>query len=203
VQSGGASGSLRVCGLDPSLTSFGGAVTGGPGVPPELFRFKTKLAGHDRLAYLLDGVAEIARGCDVAVVEGVLSHMPGAEVHLNLAGLHWLTRHALWELGVPYAVVTATSRMKWLTGKGHTEKDDCLVEVIKRFPLADVRGNDQADALTLAAMAAAAYGAPLVPMPADREAVLFATKLVTRGKVKVRVPSIDWPRLKETEALGA
>jgi hypothetical protein len=40
-------------------------------------------------------------------------------------------------------------------------------------------------------------------MPADREAVLFATKLVTRGKVKVRVPSIDWPRLKETEALGA
>lgn len=193
---------LRVCGLDPSLTSFGGAVTRGPGATPELYRFKTKLLGHERLAYLLDAVAEIARGSDVAVVEGVLSHMPGAEVHLNLAGLHWLVRHRLHELDVPYAVVTATSRMKWLTGKGHTEKDDCLVEVIKRFPLADVRGNDQADALTLAAMAAAAYGQPLVTMPADRAAVLTATKLVTRGKVKVRVPSIDWPRLR-SEALSA
>jgi crossover junction endodeoxyribonuclease RuvC len=195
-----ATSGLRVCGLDPSLTSFGGAVTRGPGATPELYRFKTKLAGDERLAYLLGEVTAIARDCDVAVIEGVLSHMPGAEVHLNLAGLHHLVRHRLWELGVPYTVVTPSSRMKWLTGKGRVEKDECLTAAIKRFPQADICGNDQADALTLAAMAAASYGEPLVPMPADREAVLTATKLVTQGKVKVRVPCIDWPRLKAVTA---
>lgn len=193
---------LRVCGLDPSLTSFGGAVTRGPGAAPELYRFRTKLAGHDRLSYLLGEVTAIARDCDVAVIEGVLSHMPGAEAHLNLAGLHWLVRHRLHELEVPYAVVAPSTRMKWLTGKGHAEKDDCLTTAIKRFPLADIGGNDHADALTLAAMGAAAYGQPLVLMPADREPLLSAAKFVTRGKVKVRVPVIDWPRLR-SEALSA
>jgi Holliday junction resolvasome RuvABC endonuclease subunit len=202
VQPGEAAGALRVCGLDPSLTSFGGAVTCGPAVSPELFRFKTKLMGHARLDYLLGEVTSIARDCDVAVIEGVLSHMPGAEAHLNLAGLHWLVRHRLHELGVPYAVIPPSTRMKWLTGKGNAEKDDCLTTAIKRFTLADIGGNDHADALTLAAMGAAAYGQPLVPMPADRDPLLSAAKFATRGKVKVRVPVIDWPRLK-TEAFSA
>jgi Holliday junction resolvasome RuvABC endonuclease subunit len=200
MQPGGA---LRVCGLDPSLTSFGGAVTCGPHTPPVLYRFQTKLTGHDRLAYLLSEVTAIAVGCDVAVIEGT-PVMKNAQTAMALAGLHWLTRHALWELGTPYAVVQPASRIKWLAGRGSgVEKDDCLVMAIKRFPLADIRGNDQADALTLAAMGAAAYGAPLVPMPADREAVLSATKVVTRGAKKVRVPSINWPRLKDLEAPGA
>jgi crossover junction endodeoxyribonuclease RuvC len=186
---------LRVCGLDPSLTSFGAAVTRGPGATPELYRFRTKQVGHDRLGYLLGEVTAIARDCDVAVIEGVLSHMPGAEAHLNLAGLHWLVRHRLHELGVPYAVVAPSTRMKWLTGKGNAEKDDCLTTAIKRFPLAEIGGNDHADALTLAAMGAAAYGQPLVPMPADREALLRATKIVRKSRVSV----IAWPRLK-TEA---
>jgi crossover junction endodeoxyribonuclease RuvC len=187
---------LRVCGLDGSLTSFGAAVTRGPGAVPELYRFRTKLAGHERLSYLLGEVTAIARDCDVAAVEGVLSHMPGAEAHLNLAGLHWLVRHRLFELGVPYVVIAPSSRMKWLTGKGRAEKDECLAAAIKRFPLADIDGNDKADALTLAAMTSAAYGMPLVPMPADRREVLTAAKFVKRGAGKVRVPAIDWPRLR-------
>lgn len=191
---------LRVCGLDPSLTSFGGAVTRGPGATPELYRFKTKLAGHPRLEYLLAEVTCIARDCDVVAVEGVLSHMAGAEVHLALAGLHWLIRHRLYELGVPYAVIAPSSRMKWLAGKGNAPKDECLATAIRRFPAARIDGNDKADALTLAAMTSAAYGMPLVPMPADREAVLTAAKYVTRGQAKVRVPAIDWPRLKATAA---
>jgi Holliday junction resolvasome RuvABC endonuclease subunit len=196
-------GALRVCGLDPSLTSFGGAVTRGPGVPPELFRFRTKLDGHERLDYLLAEVRTLARGCDLAVVEGT-PVMKNAQTAMALAGLHWLTRHALWELGIPYAVVQPSSRIKWLAGRGSgVEKDDCLVMAIKRFPLADIRGNDQADALTLSAMGSAAYGQPLVPMPADREAVLTAIKVVKRPGGSVRVPAINWPRLKDLEALGA
>jgi Holliday junction resolvasome RuvABC endonuclease subunit len=185
---------VRVCGLDPSLTSFGGAVVQGPGVAPELFRFQTKLTGHPRLAYLMSEVMTIARGCDVAVVEGApFSRLPGAQTHMALVGLHWLVRHALYEMGVPYAVVEPASRVLWLTGKGKAEKVECVLEVVKRFPLVDVRGDDEADAFTLAAMGAAAYGLPLVKMPADREAVLRRVRVNKRTHKSE--PVIDWPRL--------
>jgi crossover junction endodeoxyribonuclease RuvC len=187
---------LHVCGLDPSLTSFGGADICGPDVAPKLYRFQTKLVGHERLDYLMDAVTDMARGCDVAVIEGApMSRLQNAETHMSLVGLHWLVRHTLWGMGIPYAVVQPASRMQWLTGKGRTEKDECLVEAIKRFPMADIRGNDQADALTLAAMGSAFYDCPLVAMPKDRHATLTRTRVNKR--TKKHEPVIDWPRLKE------
>jgi crossover junction endodeoxyribonuclease RuvC len=41
--------------------------------------------------------------------------------------------------------------------------------VLKRFPDVEVSGNDEADALTLAAMAADQYGFPLAKMPASAD----------------------------------
>lgn len=184
---------FRVAGLDPSLTSFGLGVIWGQDLVPMLYRLKTgKLRGHERIAYLLDEITTLTRGCDLAVVEGVLSHMPGAEAHLNLAGLHWLVRHRLWETGIRYAVVTPSTRCKWLTGAGNASKDECLAAAIKRFPDTEITSNDTADAITLAAMGSAAYGYPLVPMPQDRTALLHArrTDKTHRGE-----PVIGWPQL--------
>jgi Holliday junction resolvasome RuvABC endonuclease subunit len=186
---------LKVAGLDPSLTSFGLAVIwGGPDLVPLLYRLKTgKLRGHERVAFLLDEVTSMVRGCDLAVVEGaVLVAAGGGENRLALAGLHWIVRHRLWEIGLPYAVVAPSTRAKWLTGNGGAGKDDCLVAAVKRFPRAEISGNDTADALALAAMGAAAYGQPYVPMPQDRTALLHAARTTRQHRGE---PVIGWPKL--------
>jgi Holliday junction resolvasome RuvABC endonuclease subunit len=182
---------LRVAGLDPSLTSFGIAVISGPDLTPMLYRLRpAPMRGHERIAFLLGEVASMVIGCDLAVVEGVLANMAGAEAHLNLAGLHWMIRHRLWEIGLPYAVVTPSTRRKWLTGNGNASKDDCLVATVKRFPRAEISGNDTADALTLAAMGVAAYGEHYVQMPQDRTALLHAARTDKHHRGE---PVIDWP----------
>jgi crossover junction endodeoxyribonuclease RuvC len=121
---------------------------------------------------------------DVVVIEGLSFGSKGSAV-TDLAGLHWLVRHTLWKTGVPYAVVAHPTMAKWLTGKGNAGKDECLAAAIKRFPLADITGNDEADALTLAAMGCARYKRPLVQMPADRTVVLSA---------------VEWPQLNRRTA---
>lgn len=200
---------LRVGGLDPSLESFGMAVAGDRELVPLLYRVTPgRRRGHERIDYLLEAVSDYMSGCDVVLVEGVLANMPGAEAHLNLAGLHWLVRHRLYRLGVPYAVVTPKTRSKFLTGNGSASKELCLVTAIRRlgvlFPAGEdepadggpIDGTDKADALTLAAMCAQYYGQPLVPMPADRVALLTATKLVKhRGREATREPVITWPEI--------
>jgi hypothetical protein len=200
-------GRLRVGGLDPSLTSFGMAVAcGNPLVPPVLCRVRTKMTGHERVHELEMQVASFMRGCDVVAVEGaVLVAAGGGENRIAVLGLHGMVRQWLWELGIPYAVITPALRAKWITGDGGAGKDDCLAAAIQRFrPLFPgasdpdappvLHGNDEADALTLAAMTAQHYGQPLVPMPAARTALLTATRPV-KGKPNVRVPVIEWPAL--------
>jgi crossover junction endodeoxyribonuclease RuvC len=193
---------LRVGGLDPSLSSFGAAVACGPDVSPLLYRLKPKprQVGHERLDFLLTGVAELVEGCDMVVIEGVLAGMLGAETHMNLIGLHHLLRHLLWGMGIPYAVVSAKTRAKYITGNGSAEKDECLLAAVRRFPMADVAGNDQADALTLAAMGSEYYGQPLVTMPQDRTALLRAKRTDLKHKGQ---PVIVWPLLDMKGVLSA
>jgi crossover junction endodeoxyribonuclease RuvC len=173
---------VKLVGLDPSLTSFGSAVVhpgearsdDGVMLTPLVRTYRTKVpaTGHARLAVLLHQVRLVCDGADVVVIEDFLvRRVPGNAVG-PLAGLHWLVRHELWQAGVPYVPVNTMQRAKWLTGKGNAGKDDCLAAAIKRFPMADLHGNDEADALTLAAMGAAHYGYPVVRMPASADEVL-------------------------------
>lgn len=188
---------LRIAGLDPSLTSFGLGITEGPG-NVTLLRFRPKTRGHERLNDILEKITDYAAQCDIAVVEGaVLIAAGGGENRLAISGLHWMVRHKLWELGVPYAVVAPSTRSKYITGNGGASKEDCLVAAIKRFPDANVDGNDVADALTLAQMGADAYGQPLVSMPQDRTALLHAARTTKGHKGE---PVIDWPKIKLEEA---
>lgn len=198
---------LMISGLDHSLTSFGIAVSRGPGTVPRLIRVRPRSKGHDRLEVLRAEVRQACAGSDLAVIEGLAYEAVSATL-FDRAGLFWLIRHELWIMGIPYAVIPPKTRAKWITGDGSAGKDDCLAAAIKRFgplfpgyddPEADtpLAGNDVADALTLAAMGCDYYGQPLAVMPADRAALLVATKLVkVRGKPSVRAPVIDWPALR-------
>ena len=184
-----------VLGLDQSLTSFGGARASSAG-EVELHRWQPgKRRGHERMQWLLDNVEAAAEGCDFGVIEGLSFGAKGSSL-LDLAGLFGVVCHRLWQIGLPYAVVPPSSRMKYLTGRGQADKDTCLLAVVRRFPDIEVNGNDQADALTMAAMGADWAGFPLVKMPEAHRAVLTAKN--TKGK-----PAIDWPVLrKETVDAG-
>jgi Holliday junction resolvasome RuvABC endonuclease subunit len=191
---------LAIIGLDPSLTSFGIARTSGPDCLPDLHRVRPKTRGHERLALILREVERLAFGADLAVIEGaVLVAAGGGESRIALAGLHWQVRHRLWEIHVPYAVVPPATRIKYLTGTGNAPKDMCLAATIRLFPLADVDGNDKADALALAQMGADAHGEPLVPVPKDRTALLHAKRTVKNHRGE---PVIDWPAINREDVLS-
>jgi Holliday junction resolvasome RuvABC endonuclease subunit len=151
------------------------------------------------MQWLLDNVEVTAASCDFAVVEGLAMGAKGRSL-LDLAGLFGVLTHRLWQLKVPYVVISPFQRAKFITGRANASKEDCLIAALKRFPDAGITGNDTADALTLAAMGADWAGFPLVKMPADQRAVL--TDIVPAKKGKPAHPAIAWPALKK-EALSA
>jgi hypothetical protein len=189
---------LRVLGLDPSLTLSGGAKIGPLGEPAALYRWKppAKLRGPERMAWHLDNMVRAAEGCDLVLIEGIAgSGVLGVEAHLELAGLHWVIRHRLYQLGLPCAVVQPSLRMLYLTGKGRVPKEECLLAAERRWPDIGFTGTDDADAYTLAHMGADWLGFAPARMPADRRAVL--TRIVPAKKNKPAHPAIVWPVLRK------
>lgn len=187
-----------VGGLDQSLTSFGAACVSSAG-QAELHRWqpaKRLGTGHERTDWLLGNVRAAAAAWDLAVIEGLAFGAQGSSL-LDLAGLFTVVTRELWLLGVPYVVVTPFQRAKYVTGNAKAGKDECLIAVLKRFPGVDVAGNDQADALSLAAMGADHLGFPLARMPEAQRAVLTAVVPAKRkgNRVVPAHPAIAWPEL--------
>lgn len=166
---------VTVLGIDPSLTATGIASTRGwcelvgqEGI--------TKLPIVDRIAAidaLVDGIATLWRGRpDLVVVEQpAFSRSGGGSVERH--ALYWLLLRNLRRAELPFADVTATSRMRYATGKGKALKTAVVDAVARRFPQYETGGNDNlADAIVLAAMGADHLGQPLTPMPATHRIAL-------------------------------
>jgi crossover junction endodeoxyribonuclease RuvC len=166
-----------ITGLDLSLTSTGIARLDDRDV--SLHRAEPKkLAGHERLAWLLDEIHAWAGDADVAVIEGPSYGSTGGQQH-ERGGLWWAVAHRLWESLVPYAVVPPTSLKKYATGYGagaNSGKDKVLAAVVRRYPDVPVDGNDVCDAFVLAAMAADHYGFPLMQVPGGHRLTLQVIK---------------------------
>jgi hypothetical protein len=189
---------VKVIGLDPSLSLSGGAEISSLGEPAVLYRWKppAKLRGPERMAWHLGNIARAAEGCDLALIEGIAgSGVLGVEAHLELAGLHWIIRLRLHQIGIPCAVIQPSIRMMYLTGKGRVPKEECLLAAERRWPDTGFVGTDDADAYTVAHMGADWLGFAPAQMPADRRAVL--TRIVPAKKNKPAHPAIAWPVLKE------
>lgn len=167
----------RIAGLDLSLTSTGFArVCGGEVALARIQPGKRK--GHERLEFLAGEISVRVADAAVVVIEGPSYGSAGAGQH-ERAGLWWMTAHALWRAGTPYVVVTPSQVKKYACGTGSgpkAGKDQVLASVIRRYPSAPVDGNDQADALTLAAMGADFYGWPLADVPQVNRAALASVK---------------------------
>ena len=160
-----------VIGLDLSLTGTG--IAGSAGwtrvLKPPAVR------GHERLSWIRRQVLDsIPPDIALVVVEGPSYGSQGSarqSGHHERAGLWWLITHSLWKNGVDYAIASPASRAKYATGRGTAGKADVVREVTRRFEWF-VGGEDEADALVLAAMGADWLGHPLVMMPQAHRAAL-------------------------------
>lgn len=151
--------SQRILGVDPSLTSTGLATVEG-GRVLQVSRIRSKKKGHERIQEILGGIHEHLTPGTVVGIEGTAMGAKGASV-VQIFGLWGIITHRLWEWKVPYYVVTPTARAKYATGSGSAGKDEVLAAVIRRHLDVQITGNDEADALTIAAMGARKIGHPV------------------------------------------
>lgn len=174
---------LRIVGLDLSLTATGVAMLAGERTITKTIRSKGKaddgLATRAlRLHNLSLDILHIAATGDVVIIEQPAYGQTGGSHH-DRSGLWWLVMDGLTvdaerEL---FAEVTPQGVKMYATGKGNASKSEVLAAVIKRYPQADVANDNEADALVLAAIGARLAGAPV-------EDSLPATHLRAMEKVR-------------------
>ncbi|WP_051750079.1 hypothetical protein [Phycicoccus jejuensis] len=119
---------------------------------------------------------------DLVVIEGPSLGQRAQSGTFERAGLWWLTVNRLDQDGVRVVEVPPSTLKRYATGKGNASKDAVLLAVARRYPHVDVKSNDEADALVLAAMGARHLGAPVDDLPkghlAAMDAVAWTTKEV-------------------------
>jgi len=163
---------VKVIGVDLSLSSTGVGCSLGwterlRVTAPAGFRFS-------RLRRIKDAVMEHAHGADLVVVEGPsFASKSGSQTgHHERAGLWWFVMDAVDAAGLRWIEVPPASLKKYATGRGNAGKDEVLAAAVRRFPAIEVRGNDEADALWLAAVGADLLGESMLEMPAVNRAAL-------------------------------
>lgn len=175
---------MNVVGVDPSISSTGVARIAPDGI--QVIRVKSKPTSDDtsaRLTRLRDQASRVAllvKGADLIVMEGPAFGKNNAMTHM-LAGFWWLLAHGL-EKTAPIAVVAPGTLKKFATGKGNASKDEVLAAAVRGFPDVNVTGNDEADALALAALGAVHLG------------VEFGGGFASSGRASVT--AVHWPNLR-------
>lgn len=170
---------MRVIGLDLSLTSAGVASSLG-----WVRRIQVRNDGSPfgRIRSIRDEVYGHCRGVDLVAVEGLAVHSQTGQ-HLTRAGLWHIVMENVDKLtrgGTRWVEVPPATLKKYATGVGNAKKDAVLAAAVKRFPHIDVTGNDEADALWLAALGADLLGEPMLELPATNRAALAKLRLPDR-----------------------
>lgn len=170
-----------VLGIDASLTSTGickvntevpiGLLFSTGTIKTKPVPGDTSFAGKsNRIAQIINQIDSLLRpagSVDLVVLEGPSYASSGTAVYT----LGWLWG-AVFDFcsdmhGIETLVVAPSLRAKYATGKGNAAKDAVLTSVIRRWPDVPVDGNDQADALILAAIGCRYLGHPIDEMPKD------------------------------------
>lgn len=156
---------LVVVGVDQSLTSTGLAVIDERGFVT-IDRIRSKEKGHERVEEILTRILAHCHdvteedGRVVVGIEGLSMGAKGSSVD-KIFGLFHVITHRLWQLEIPYYVAPPSTVKLYATGKGNAGKDEVLSATIRRYPDAEFAGNDQADAMNIAALGARHYGIPV------------------------------------------
>ena len=180
---------MTILAIDFSLTNTGVAVI--EDGEASTFRVTSKPEQHwwefpDRVASIISNVFIHARLSDpdpVVIIESP-AYMARSSSMDKMLGGWWL---AVDQVQVGHGVTgpilkaTPTQVKKFATGNGNAGKDEVLAAVIRRYPDVNVATNDEADALTLAAIGAAVMGEPFNGGLADYQRKIVDD--VRRGKV--------------------
>ncbi|AKJ71645.1 hypothetical protein SPI1_52 [Skermania phage SPI1] len=170
---------MRVLGIDPSLTSTGLAIldtgtrwwtattipSAAPKTPTTTASFVRLEGIRDRLSTWVDGaISDEYVGISCVVIEAPAYSRTAGMSH-ERAGLWWLlyawARDYLTRVSGEdgrLVVVLPNLRAKYATGRGNAAKDVVMLASAKRYPDADITGNDIADAVLLAAIGARMMG---------------------------------------------
>lgn len=168
---------MIIVGLDISLTSTGVAIINTAGrIDVDTVKSKAPVTDRhpktgkplaaslwqriDRLQSLTRQITATCEGADLVALEAPAVNSKTGHMH-DRSGLWWLVLQALDQEGYNVAEVTPQGRMKYATGKGQASKDAVLAAVVRRYTEIDVTGNDEADALVIAAMASRHLGHPI------------------------------------------
>lgn len=145
-----------VIGLDLSLASTGvaGVVPGGAWTDTIHSKPDDDVSTLCRLRQIRGALMDHIHNADLVVVEGLaISRQTGQ--HLTRAGLWHMVMEKVDGAGIPWAEVTPGAVKKYATGNGGASKDAVLLAVERRWgKQVRVDNNNEADALTLAAMGA-------------------------------------------------
>jgi Holliday junction resolvasome RuvABC endonuclease subunit len=136
---------------------------------------------RSQVAALLPG--NKATWCDTVFVtlEGLAFAAQG-NVALQLAGVGYFVRHALWRAGIKFKDITPNQGKKFLTGKHQCDKNLILKEVYKRYHF-DVDDDNVADAINFNMIGRAMLGWTACENDAQRQVL---ADLLAAPKVKVK-----------------
>lgn len=104
-----------------------------------------------RMVTLIDEIMAHIQKDDVIAIEGFGF---ASQQAIQLGGIGWGIRMALFRRGIPYIEVPPTSVKKFATGKGNTKKDEMVLPIFKRWGFEHSSDNVR-DAFVLAQIALA------------------------------------------------
>jgi crossover junction endodeoxyribonuclease RuvC len=189
---------LRIVALDLSLTATGMAVTHDQLGEPRLScrtvtprrRPTPNIIDHERLHETFAAIAAaVSFGPDLIVIEWLPQFSGHGDASLRLAELHGAVKHWLWSRRLAYRDVKPQHLKTYATGYGNATKQAVREQVTARYGrLLHIGTEDEADAVTLLAMALDVYGQPLAEVPAaHRKAIADVSSwptLDTAGAVR-------------------
>lgn len=175
-------------GLDLSLTRSGIALVAEGAMAGYSFGRKGSLREtledrSARLDELVGSIRALLTAQDglpkIAMIEAPANSAIGGSSH-DRSGLWWQVYKMLRSLGIPVQSVITQHLKMYATGTGtKVAKEDVLLAMVRRHPLATISNNDEADALTLALI-----GARLIGEPVDGQ----LAKVYTRALDKIALP---------------
>jgi len=149
---------MIVLGLDLSLTGTGMCVveTGAERGLLTTINTTAKTRTEDRLITIRRHIAQASSGVDAAIIEG-LSYGSVGGAQAERSALHWMVRVDLYQMGVPFVVVTPMSLKKFVCGTAKAEKSMMIREVFRRWGV-EAANDNEADAAALAHLGLVYYG---------------------------------------------
>jgi crossover junction endodeoxyribonuclease RuvC len=147
---------MNIIGIDLSLAGTGMCLLRDGGRELRTINTTAKTRTEDRLATIRRAIAQECGCMDAVIIEG-LSYGSVGGAQAERSALHWMVRVDLYQLGVPYVVVTPMSLKKFVCGTAKAEKSMMIREVFRRWGV-EAANDNEADAAALAHLGLVYYG---------------------------------------------